>query len=103
VAAVILLGRASELTTRRKSTEEREEIPAPPCEIYRERGGAEGRALGYWLQAELELERLLRQQHTSEETSSNMSRDEERGRTSKLPQKFETKSRNSKESRSDKR
>jgi hypothetical protein len=59
-----------EMTTRRKSTEGQEEILAPPCEIYRERGGADGRALDYWLEAELELKRLLRQQPHERETAA---------------------------------
>jgi Protein of unknown function (DUF2934) len=55
---VIVLGKVSEMATGRKSAEKEKGIPVSPCGIYSERGGADGRALGYWLQAELELKRL---------------------------------------------
>lgn len=46
------------MTSRRKSAACEKQIPERAREVYIERGGFAGRALGYWLQAEIELKRF---------------------------------------------
>jgi hypothetical protein len=66
--------------------------------IYVERGGANGRALDYWLQAAAELKRLLRRGRHARRKNRSITPRAARGRRPKLPQEFESRNRNSKES-----
>jgi hypothetical protein len=61
---MIILGEVSERGARKRVRVSKKGVHAGGREVYVERGGAGGRALDYWLQAAVELERFLRpQQH----------------------------------------
>ena len=61
---MIILGEVSERGARKRIRVSKKGVHAAEREMYVERGGAGGRALDYWLQAAVELERFLRpQQH----------------------------------------